>query len=130
MIEPKVRRHIETKLAAVAGEEGVRILFAVESGSRAWGFGSPDSDYDVRFVYAHPRDWYVSLAEERDVIERPLDAKRRTPELGQGPSAPTLDAWVAGELERLRPERLDLPDTPRPEARAAADRLYRHLIGA
>lgn len=68
-----IRRHVSTTLAGKAASHGVRILFAVESGSRAWGFGSPDSDYDVRFVYAHPRDWYVSLHEPRDVIEAPLD---------------------------------------------------------
>ena len=73
MIAPDIRQHIDATLAAVAAEAGVRILYAAESGSRAWGFGSPDSDYDVRFVYAHPRDWYLRLAEARDVIERPLD---------------------------------------------------------
>lgn len=72
-IGPGVRAHIERKLAAAASEKGVRVLLAVESGSRAWGFASPDSDYDVRFVYVHPRDWYVSLREPRDVIEAPLD---------------------------------------------------------
>jgi predicted nucleotidyltransferase len=75
MITPDVRTHVEATLAAVAAEEGARVLYAAESGSRAWGFGSPDSDYDVRFLYAHPRDWYVRLAEGRDVIERPLDQK-------------------------------------------------------
>lgn len=50
----------------------VRILYAVESGSRAWGFASADSDYDVRFLYVHPRDWYLSLNEGRDVIEEML----------------------------------------------------------
>lgn len=73
MITPAIRAHIASKLTAVAAENGVRVLYAAESGSRAWGFGSPDSDYDVRFVYAHPREWYVSLHERRDVIERPLD---------------------------------------------------------
>jgi predicted nucleotidyltransferase len=73
MIEPGVRAHIEATLAGVARTEGARVLYAAESGSRAWGFGSPDSDYDVRFLYVHPRDWYVSLDEKRDVIERPLD---------------------------------------------------------
>lgn len=68
-----IRRHVAATLASRAARHGVRILLAVESGSRAWGFGSPDSDYDVRFVYAHPRDWYVSLHEPRDVIEAPLD---------------------------------------------------------
>ncbi len=71
-IDPGIRGHIEGWLAGVAAEEGVQILYAAESGSRAWGFASPDSDYDVRFIYAHPRDWYVSLTERRDVIERPL----------------------------------------------------------
>jgi predicted nucleotidyltransferase len=68
-----MRTHIEARLAVVAVEEGVRILYAAESGSRAWGFASPDSDFDVRFLYVHPRDWYVTLAEERDVVERQLD---------------------------------------------------------
>jgi predicted nucleotidyltransferase len=65
---------VRRKLAGVEQAHGVRILFAVESGSRAWGFPSPDSDYDVRFVYLHPRDWYLSLVERRDVIEIPIDA--------------------------------------------------------
>ncbi|MBM7332729.1 MAG: nucleotidyltransferase domain-containing protein [Alcanivorax sp.] len=70
-ITPAVREEIMARLAAAEREHGVRILMAVESGSRAWGFPSPNSDYDVRFVYAHPRDWYLSLDVEdrRDVIE-------------------------------------------------------------
>lgn len=65
--------HIRSALQAIERDEGVRVLFAAESGSRAWGFASPDSDYDVRFIYVHPRDWYLSISEARDVIERPLD---------------------------------------------------------
>jgi len=65
---------IREKLESIERAQGVRILFAVESGSRAWGFPSPDSDYDVRFLYRHPRDWYLSLIDRRDVIEIPLDA--------------------------------------------------------
>jgi uncharacterized protein len=75
MIDDKIRNHVAAWLKQVEREEGVRILFAAESGSRAWGFASPDSDYDVRFIYAHPRNWYASLHEARDVIERPLDEK-------------------------------------------------------
>lgn len=67
--EDEIRR----RLVAVEREHDVRILFAIESGSRAWGFPSPDSDYDVRFVYAHKPDWYLSLDERRDVIELPID---------------------------------------------------------
>jgi len=256
-----VRAHIEIVLGEVARERGVRVLLAVESGSRAWGFGSPDSDYDVRFVYAHPRDWYVRLAEGRDVIERPLDAqlvdlagwdvrkalrlmlrsnpalyewlaspivyhcdgdfrpaarqmfedhadqsalahhywsiargqwkrevegesavklkkyfyvvrpllslrwvieqgtpppmsiaalmeavempaavhsavvdllgkKRNTPELGRGAHIAVLDEWALGELERLEPVRLVLRTTGRKDSAAAADELFRRIIGA
>ena len=52
----------------------VKILIAVESGSRAWGFASKDSDYDVRFVYVHRKEWYLTLIEGRDVIEE-LDSE-------------------------------------------------------
>lgn len=65
---------IGRRLDAIESEEKVRILYACESGSRAWGFPSADSDYDVRFIYAHPPDWYLSidLEDKRDVIERPI----------------------------------------------------------
>lgn len=73
MIPDETRAHIAARLHTAASEEGVRILYAAESGSRAWGFPSPDSDFDVRFLFAHEPDWYVSLWDKRDVIERPLD---------------------------------------------------------
>ncbi len=62
------------RLAQVEQEEQVRIFYACESGSRAWGFPSADSDYDVRFLYLRSKDWYLSLdvEEKRDVIERPI----------------------------------------------------------
>jgi predicted nucleotidyltransferase len=72
MIDPAKRTEIRSVLGEVAREENVAILFAVESGSRAWQFASPDSDYDVRFLYARPRDWYLSIEPGRDVIERPI----------------------------------------------------------
>lgn len=71
-IAAPVRASIAAELAAVADEQNVTILFACESGSRAWGFASPDSDYDVRFVYAHRLDWYLRVEPGRDVIELPI----------------------------------------------------------
>lgn len=71
-IAPDVRADIECRLAHVASEDGVRLLMAVESGSRAWGFPSPDSDYDVRFLYIRPRRDYLALRQVRDVVERPI----------------------------------------------------------
>jgi predicted nucleotidyltransferase len=64
---------VQRRLDAIERGEGCRILFAVESGSRAWGFPSPDSDYDVRFVYARPADWYLSVYPGRDVIETAIE---------------------------------------------------------
>lgn len=64
---------IDQKLDEIEKTEGVRILHAVESGSRAWGFASPDSDYDVRFVYVRPLEDYLRIDEPRDVIEWQLD---------------------------------------------------------
>lgn len=71
-IDPAIRARIEATLAALERCEGIHILWAVESGSRAWGFPSPDSDYDVRFVYVRPLEWYLSLNAGRDVIELPI----------------------------------------------------------
>ncbi|WP_144553898.1 nucleotidyltransferase domain-containing protein [Bacillus sp. X1(2014)] len=51
----------------------VKICLAVESGSRAWGFPSKDSDYDVRFIYVHKKDWYLSIDQKREVIELPIN---------------------------------------------------------
>ena len=260
MIADEMRAWIAAKLDAAAAEEGVRILYAAESGSRAWGFASPDSDYDVRFIYAHAHDWYVSLWEGRDVIEEGVDErlvdlagwdirkalrllfksnpvlyewlvspivytdgplrtelkalfeghaspralahhywsiargqwrseiagkgkvklkkyfylvrpllslawvaerrrpppmaigdlleesaippaprqaveallaeKRTTPELGMRSPIAEIDTWVAGELERLHPDRLALPGGSPRDIREEADRLYRRIIGA
>lgn len=74
MIPIDVQTEILSRLRNAEAEHGVRVLFAVESGSRAWGFASPNSDYDVRFVYSREPSWYqaVDLEERRDVIEYPI----------------------------------------------------------
>ena len=64
---------IKEKLREIEKQENVRILLAVESGSRAWGFASPDSDYDVRFIYVRQKEDYLKLESVRDVIELPID---------------------------------------------------------
>lgn len=64
---------IVSKLHEIEQTENVRILLAVESGSRAWGFASPDSDYDVRFIYIRDKEDYLRLNTMRDVIELPVD---------------------------------------------------------
>ena len=64
---------IAEKLKEIEKEQGVKIILAVESGSRAWGFASPDSDYDVRFIYYRPKNEYLRLDDRRDVIELPIN---------------------------------------------------------
>lgn len=68
-----IRQEILDKLLEIEEKEKVRVLYAVESGSRAWGVESPDSDYDVRFVYVRCREDYLKLEEQKDVIEWQLD---------------------------------------------------------
>jgi uncharacterized protein len=71
----RARAEIGRRLEAIEVGSDVRILFACESGSRAWGFASTDSDYDVRFLYVRRPDWYLSVdfEEKPDVIETPLE---------------------------------------------------------
>lgn len=74
VISPDIRTEILRRLRIAEVERNVRVLYACESGSRAWGFPSPDSDYDVRFLYVREPDWYLSFNVEarRDVIEYPI----------------------------------------------------------
>ena len=73
-ISDEVRTEILQRLHRAEAEHSVRILYACESGSRAWNFASPDSDYDARFIYVRTQDWYLSFDVERrrDVIEYPI----------------------------------------------------------
>jgi hypothetical protein len=67
-----MKSHIQSQLAALEAERDIKILYAVESGSRAWGFASPDSDWDVRFLYVHRPEWYLSIDDHKDSIEQML----------------------------------------------------------
>lgn len=64
---------IQTKIKEIESKENVKVLHAVESGSRAWGFASPDSDYDVRFIYVRPKEFYLGLQPKTDYIDWELN---------------------------------------------------------
>ncbi|MEM6327865.1 MAG: nucleotidyltransferase domain-containing protein [Bacteroidota bacterium] len=67
------RPEVRQRLAAIEREHEVRVVYAVESGSRAWGFASRDSDVDARFLYVRHPAWYLSIRPGRDVIEPPIE---------------------------------------------------------
>ena len=84
-----VRRAVASELERMERAEDVRVLLAVESGSRAWGFASPDSDFDVRFVYVRPVEHYLRLEPARDVLEWRVD------------EVLDVDGWDADKALRL-----------------------------
>lgn len=96
---------IREKLREIEQRENCRVLLAVESGSRAWGFASPDSDYDVRFIYVRPVESYLRLDRPRDVIELPINGVLdingwdvdKTLKLLHG-SNPTLFEWFSSPI--------------------------------
>ena len=106
-IAPDIFAKIKRCLADIERDHCVRVLYACESGSRAWGFESQDSDYDVRFVYARPRDWYLTIDVERrrDVIEVPISDDldisgwdiRKTLQLFHK-SNPPLNEWLISPI--------------------------------
>lgn len=100
-----MRGRVLEALAALEARHDVRVLFACESGSRGWGFASPDSDYDVRFLYVHRPEWYLRVEPQRDVIELPISDEldvsgwelRKALHL-LGASNPTLFEWLDSPL--------------------------------
>jgi predicted nucleotidyltransferase len=64
---------IRENLRELEDQHQIRILYACESGSRAWGFPSPDSDFDVRFIYARTTNDYLNIHEIKDVIDLPVN---------------------------------------------------------
>ncbi|MDN5214958.1 nucleotidyltransferase domain-containing protein [Fulvivirgaceae bacterium BMA12] len=64
-----MKEKIKKAIKEIESRHNVNVLYACETGSRAWGFPSPDSDYDVRMIYRHEPDWYLSLSEKKDTIE-------------------------------------------------------------
>jgi uncharacterized protein len=73
-IEVDIDTTIATELQQLEREQQIEILYACESGSRAWGFPSPDSDYDVRFIYLRPLEWYLSIEDRPDTVDLPVNS--------------------------------------------------------
>jgi uncharacterized protein len=113
-----VRAQIDHELNRIERENGVRILYACESGSRAWGFESSDSDYDVRFIYLRHTSWYLRVVPGSDVIEQPIDGlldisgwdlrkalqllRKSNPPLLEWLQAPIIYRQRAGVVDRIR----------------------------
>ncbi len=100
-----MRDVIMNKLSAIEKENNIKILYAVESGSRGWGFASQDSDYDVRFIYTHTADWYLSIEDKKDFIEVPINSLLdingwdiRKTLLHYKKSNPTLLEWLSSPI--------------------------------
>ncbi|ERO60945.1 nucleotidyltransferase domain-containing protein [Pseudomonas piscis] len=104
-LDDAMRERVLEELARIERERNVQVLYACESGSRAWGFSSTDSDYDVRFIYVEKPEWLIQVDAARDVIERPLDDEldvsgwelRKTLGLLRK-SNPTLLEWLDSPL--------------------------------
>jgi uncharacterized protein len=100
-----MRQLIEQQLQLLPAEREVRILYACESGSRAWGFPSTDSDFDVRFIYCHSREWYLSIDDRKDTIELPVSGEldlggwelRKALQLFRG-SNPVVFEWLQSPI--------------------------------
>lgn len=71
-VDATMREYVREQLKEIEQRYDVKVLYACESGSRGWGFASSDSDYDVRFLYAHRLEWYLRVEPQRDVIELPI----------------------------------------------------------
>lgn len=122
-VSPEIRERVLQALTEIEAQHDVKVLFACESGSRGWGFASPDSDYDVRFVYVHRQPWYLAVEARRDVIELPISdeldvsgwelrkalrlLRRANPVLLEWLDSPVVyrqDVAVAGRLRQLAPD--------------------------
>ncbi|MBD5545346.1 MAG: hypothetical protein HDR01_14195 [Lachnospiraceae bacterium] len=123
-----VKKEILDKLTEIEKKEAVKVLYAVESGSRAWGVESPDSDYDVRFVYVRSKEDYLKIQEKRDVIEwanspivykttaeweeieKMLGRKAKSDEKAMNPKIPAIQKYIEDEIARYRQISKDMED--------------------
>lgn len=95
---------ISGQISELERKHDIRVLYAAESGSRAWGFESADSDWDVRFIYVHNRDWYLSIDAGKDSISTIL------------PGDLDLSGWELSKtlilLRKSNPSLLEWLDSP------------------
>jgi uncharacterized protein len=100
-----MERQITSELQFLGQEKGFKILYAVESGSRAWGFASQNSDWDVRFIYLHPKNWYLRIDEGKDnyskILQNDIDLSgwelRKALKLLRK-SNPSLLEWLSSSI--------------------------------
>lgn len=67
-----MKKQISENLVALEKKHDIRIFYACETGSRAWGFASKDSDYDIRFSYIHRQEWYLGIQNKKHAIDPPI----------------------------------------------------------
>ena len=134
-VSDDMRATVLDVLARIERERDVRVLFACESGSRGWGFASPDSDYDVRFVYVHRLPWYLTVDAGRDVIEQPDDGTldvngwdlRKALQLLRD-SNPTLLEWLRSPIVYARNEAFAARLRVAAESAFSPVRGYHHYV--
>ena len=95
------------KIREIEEKENIRVLHVIESGSRAWGFASPDSDYDVRFIYVRNKDFYLSLCEKfntvleedmKPAVQDLLEKKVKMSEADKAPKVDVINQYIEEKL--------------------------------
>ena len=134
-VEPAMRATILDELRRIEATHHVTILFACESGSRGWGFASPDSDYDVRFLYVPRLPWYLTVEPQRDVIEVPISGDldingwelRKALQLLKA-SNPTLLEWLRSPIVYREETEVMAPFRALAERGFSTVRGYHHYV--
>lgn len=134
-VSDDMRATILACLRDIETQHQVTVLFACESGSRGWGFASPDSDYDVRFVYVNRLDWYLTVEPGRDVIEQPISGEldvngwdlRKALKLLHA-SNPVLLEWLRSPILYRQDERLASRLRELAEQHLSYERAYHHYV--
>lgn len=134
-VSEAMRATIGQCLRDIEATHRVKVLFACESGSRGWGFASPDSDYDVRFVYVNRLDWYLTVEPGRDVIEQPISGEldvngwdlRKALKLLHS-SNPVLLEWLRSPIVYVQDETLAPQLRSLAEQHLSLGRAYHHYV--